>query len=103
MINSSGSPPGIQQISSRWLVAAVCVLAAGCETVPPKPAVVAPPSPPVASAPPVAEPAKPPAPAAEPVMHPATWEDLPGWRDDNPAEAWGAFLTSCGALKAQSA
>jgi membrane-bound lytic murein transglycosylase A len=36
-------------------------------------------------------------------MHPAGWDELPGWRDDNPAEAWGALLASCGALKAQSA
>jgi membrane-bound lytic murein transglycosylase A len=36
-------------------------------------------------------------------MHPAAWGDLPGWREDNPAAAWGAFLRSCGALKAQSA
>ena len=36
-------------------------------------------------------------------MRPAAWEELPGWRDDNPAEAWSAFLTSCGTLKAQPA
>ena len=36
-------------------------------------------------------------------MQPAGWGELPGWRHDNPAEAWGAFLASCNALKAQSA
>lgn len=29
---------------------------------------------------------------------PASWEDLPGWRDDDPALAWPALLASCRAL-----
>jgi len=103
MMNFSGSLAGIQTVFSRWILAAALVLAAGCETLPPKPVVVTPPAPPVAPAPPLAEPVKPPALPAEPSMQPANWEDLPGWRDDNPAEAWGAFLTSCGALKAKNA
>jgi membrane-bound lytic murein transglycosylase A len=36
-------------------------------------------------------------------MQPASWGDLPGWRDDNPSEAWNAFVAGCGALKAQNA
>jgi membrane-bound lytic murein transglycosylase A len=36
-------------------------------------------------------------------MHPAGWDELPGWRDDNPAEAWSAFIASCSALKARNA
>jgi membrane-bound lytic murein transglycosylase A len=31
------------------------------------------------------------------------WGELPGWRDDDPAAAWEAFLTSCSTLKAQTA
>jgi membrane-bound lytic murein transglycosylase A len=27
------------------------------------------------------------------------WDDLPDWRAENPAQAWEAFLTSCGVLK----
>lgn len=103
MDNFSGSPAGIQWLRGRWVLATALILATGCDTVPPKPAVVAPPSPPVTPAPPAAEPAKPPAPALEPLTHAAMWAELPGWRDDNPAEAWQAFLTGCSALKAQSA
>lgn len=28
----------------------------------------------------------------------ANWSDLPGWREDDPAAAWGAFLQSCRGL-----
>ncbi|MEN3355311.1 MAG: rane-bound lytic murein transglycosylase [Betaproteobacteria bacterium] len=28
----------------------------------------------------------------------ASWNDLPGWRDDTIVEAWGAFTASCGPL-----
>lgn len=33
----------------------------------------------------------------------AQWNDLPDWRDDDPAAAWTALLASCGALRAQEA
>jgi len=28
-------------------------------------------------------------------LRPAGWNDLPGWRADNPAAAWSAFIASC--------
>jgi membrane-bound lytic murein transglycosylase A len=28
----------------------------------------------------------------------ASWSELPGWREDRPEEAWGAFIASCSAL-----
>lgn len=31
-------------------------------------------------------------------FHPASWNQLPGWRDDRLAEAWAAFRRSCAAL-----
>ena len=31
----------------------------------------------------------------------ANWSDLPGWRADDAAAAWSAFLASCRALSAQ--
>ena len=58
-----------------------------------------------------AAPAKPP-PPVEPAqtaarrsnaaaLRPAGWSDLPGWRADDPAAAWSAFLASCRALAQQ--
>jgi len=46
---------------------------------------------------------QPTAPLAGAHLRRGNWADLPGWRDDNPAAAWDALLTSCGALKAQEA
>ena len=34
---------------------------------------------------------------------PAQWSELPGWRDDDLADAWRAFLQSCAALGAKPA
>ena len=57
---------------------------------------------PAPAAPPVSTPQ-----AAQPPTAPATpsatyrrvgWNELPGWREDNVAEAWSAFLASCGAI-----
>ena len=31
-------------------------------------------------------------------LQPAAWADLPGWKDDDPAAAWPAFLQSCRGL-----
>lgn len=36
-------------------------------------------------------------------LQPARWEDLPGWRDDDPLPALGAFLESCRPLSAKPA
>ena len=41
-------------------------------------------------------------PPAKP-LQPARWEDLPGWRDDDLAPAFAAFLESCKALAAKPA
>ncbi len=54
------------------------------------------PVPPKPAPEPVAEPAKPAAPAASYTR--VAWRDLPGWAQDNPAEAWTALLRSCGVL-----
>jgi membrane-bound lytic murein transglycosylase A len=102
--------------STSLAAAAALVFAlafAGCEVLAPKPA--PPPStlPPAAEAPsPEAPPVpaasrKPPLPAA-PVTRPPTagrealrlaaWTDLPGWKAEDPAAAWSAFVASCGAL-----
>ena len=46
----------------------------------------------------------PPAPAPAPAqpfsrtLQPAAWADLPGWKDDDPAAAWPAFMQSCRGL-----
>lgn len=65
-------------------------------------------APPVAGAPcapcPVCPPASatvPVAPAAPP-LRAATWDDLPGWREDKPGEARAAFLASCTVLDKQA-
>ncbi len=34
-----------------------------------------------------------------PTLSPASFDDLPGWRDDDLAQAWGAFRASCRALR----
>jgi len=95
----SAPRPAIQSRFTGCVLAAALVLAAGCETLsPPRPPDV----PPVAHPAPV-QPAEPPVPTARHVMHPAGWDELPGWRDDNPAEAWSAFIASCSALKARNA
>ena len=88
--------------------AALIALAAlaACETLPPgKPSAAPAPTPapvPVAPAPAGEAPAaKPPAPVSP--LRASSWDAISGWREDNPQLAWSAFLTSCGALKNQSA
>lgn len=66
----------------------------GCETVQPPPV----PPPPV---PREAPPPKPPAAGEAGTLRETSWSDLPEWRMDDPAEAWGPFLTSCRALEKQ--
>ncbi len=43
--------------------------------------------------------AVPTAPLMAPSLQPSAWEALPGWDQDDPAKAWGAFLESCDGLK----
>ncbi len=81
------------------LLAAGALLMAGCETPAPRPPVDAPapaPAPPVAPAPDA--PKVPPA-AVGARLRAATWDELPGWREDDPAAAWDALLRGCVALK----
>jgi membrane-bound lytic murein transglycosylase A len=37
------------------------------------------------------------------LFRPTSWGDLPGWRDDEVAEAWSAFVASCGPLGSRDA
>jgi membrane-bound lytic murein transglycosylase A len=75
-----------------WVLLA---LLSACATVPPPPA---PPAPPVS-----AVPAVPPPVPAVPALQAAPWNAVSGWSEDNPAQAWEAFLQSCSALKQQPA
>src|SRR5687768_12356725 len=79
---------------AAWMLAA---LSAACATAP----APAPKSAPPAVAAPVTEPPAKPAPSARAVFRPAAWTDLPGWREDNVADAWSAFTASCAALGAR--
>jgi len=64
-------------------------LFSACASVPPPPAVVVtPPIPSIVAAPP---------------LQAAGWDAISGWREDDPAQAWGAFLQSCAGLKQQPA
>lgn len=92
------------------LVLAVTVLAiAACRSTPEKTGVTSA-LPPLTPAP--AQPA--PLPKPEPAisvtppfsgahLRRSSWPELPGWREDDPAAAWDALITSCGALKSQDA
>jgi membrane-bound lytic murein transglycosylase A len=83
---------------------AAALLVAACAVKPP-----APPAPSEPAACPQA-PACPPCPVcpgekpppAKP-LQPARWEDLPGWAEDDPAQAWSALLESCKPLAKQPA
>ncbi|MCC7483796.1 MAG: murein transglycosylase A [Burkholderiales bacterium] len=87
--------------------AAGALLMAGCEALAPKPApppvtgtapppaAEALPAPEVEPGPPAVEPAPPRAAIDPSALRPADWKDLPGWRADDPAAAWGAFRASC--------
>jgi membrane-bound lytic murein transglycosylase A len=67
------------------------MLLGGCAAVPQLPP----------AAPPVAPPTVLPPPA--PALLPGRWDAVAGWSDDDPGQAWEAFLQSCVALKNQSA
>ena len=72
----------------HWLIVIFFILLASCAR-PPEP-------PPVVEVPAVEVPI-----AAEevPVLQPVTWQEVPGWRQDDPSQALGAFLESCSALR----
>lgn len=103
----------IQMRAMRWVLYCAIAWLAGCETpVPPKPAAPVPAAPAPAGAPTPA-----PAPITAPVapaektapivtgsaatLTRAAWESLPDWRAEDPALAWSALLTSCGAIRNQ--
>ena len=85
----------IQNPSIRRILA--CVLAAmalaACATRPPPTAAMACPGGATPMCPGLPEPPK------VPALAPASFADLPGWRDDDLAGAWSAFLASCRALR----
>jgi membrane-bound lytic murein transglycosylase A len=104
---------GLSLIILRAAGATALLLLAACDTLmPAKPPVVIAPSPAPAPTTPVPAPAPPPA-AETPTLKPpvigasalraTTFESIPNWRDDDPQQAWGAFLTSCGTLRNQAA
>ena len=81
----------------RSVVCAVAAINGACTTIP-APDRPPPPADVPATVPKSAEtrPATPPAHAA--ALTQVEWADLPGWRDDDIAEAWPAFLASCSVL-----
>ncbi len=83
------------------LLAAVAL--AGCATQSPAPVSApgtCPPCPSCPSCP--GTPAPAPSAGAKPLQA-ARWLDLPGWLEDDPSAAWGAFLRSCQTLRKQPA
>jgi membrane-bound lytic murein transglycosylase A len=79
-------PRGLRRLAVSTAVAAAVaavITLAGCQVAPVKPP-VAPPVPPHA------------------VYAPAGFDSLPGWRDDDVATAWPAFLESCKAFAARA-
>lgn len=90
------------------LIAACAIMLPPAPAPAPEAAAPSPPAaPPAATAPtPAAEPAAQatpsiPAAGATAVFRLAKWTELPGWRDDNVAEAWSALLASCGTLSSR--
>ncbi len=63
--------------------------------------VTAPPTAPPVVPPVVVVPVVPPPVVAVPALQAAAWDAVSGWNDDNPVQAWAAFLQSCSALKQQ--
>ena len=88
---------------SQVVLFALALLLAGCSTLPGLSAPSeekAPACPPCASCPacPAVEtPVQPP--AFSRVFSPASWDDLPGWKTDQHAAAWPAFVQSCRGLQ----
>ena len=86
--------------SLRLIVAyALAALLAACASKP-APVATAPVCPAAAPCPvcPVCPEARP-EPPKVPTLSPASFDELPGWRDDDLGQAWGAFRASCRALR----
>ena len=92
---------------SAALVLAACRSTPEQQVAPPpaKPVLIPAPAPtqpaPLPVPPPETQVATPPLPGGH--LRRGRWSDLPGWRDDDPADAWDAFLTSCSAVRTQDA
>lgn len=71
---------------------AALLLLAGCGSLQPQPA------PPPAPPPTVAPAPKPPPPGTASALRQGAWQDLPGWQEENPAQAWEPLVTGCRAL-----
>ena len=84
--------------SLRALILGSLLVLAGCVG-------TQPPAPPPAQPVPPKEPttAKPPAAGMAAVLRQSSWQELPEWTDEDPAQAWEAFLVSCRALAKQDA
>jgi len=94
--------------AAQVLVLVATLVLSGCEALPARTAPRAPATPPPAAAPPVkpstaAELLEAPIPVSPEALRPAVWNDLPGWRSDDPGAAWSAFVASCSALANQAA
>jgi membrane-bound lytic murein transglycosylase A len=102
MADFNESAPENQLRVLRWLGIVALALVAGCKSPgPEKPAAPPAPAPVVV---PVPLPEQPTAPAQPPPhLRATTWDALPGWQQDDPAEAWSALLASCSALARQQA
>ena len=92
----------------RCIAASALALLAACESlVPAKPPAAPVPAPtpaPVSLAPaPGVEAPTPKPPSSVSPLRAAAWDEISGWRDDNPQLAWSAFLASCRALGSQPA
>lgn len=103
--------PDFNKLPVRAALAALAVAATlmACRATPEKPQ-ESPVTAPTPAPEPAATPVAPEAPVAQPTaplpgnhLRRGSWNDLPGWLDDDPAAAWGALLTSCTTLRAQQA
>ena len=94
--HSSGSPPRGKLRSVGVLALLATLVVAGCEAIQPQPALTPPPVQ-------VTPPPTPPAVIDMGALRQASWNDLPDWRAEDPAQAWPALLASCRALGNQGA
>jgi len=78
------------------LAVSAMITVSGCEVIQPQPA----PTPPPVQ---VTPPPGPPAVIDTGALRRASWNELPEWRAEDPAQAWQAFLTSCRAFGNQGA
>ncbi len=84
------------QTAALFATILAAIFLAACSTTPTgespatgcKPCAACPACPPAATVPPAAAP-------FSRILQPANWTDLPGWKDDDLAAAWPAFMASC--------